>query len=361
MTRPRRSTDKHIAITPHGYRASIRIRGQLHQQRFKRTVPLVKIKQWLLHVEMKYRRGGPTSGRFDDDAARYLEGVRAMPTYAQRVLQINEWVAVFGDRPRDEITSGEIAAQLHRWRTETRLVKKRAKPGAEASTVPLVLSASSVNKRRTALMHMYRTLDGKSERNPVKDTPKFSEPTPAPRGIPFSKLKTLFQAMPASKSRARLMVMAYTGIPHAQLRTITEEAVNFAGKTVAVAGRRKGKGTTGRIMPLIPEAVRAFQAMRRESAWGGFSRATLRQAFLRGCKAARIGEGFRPYDLRHSFATEVFRRSGDIRAVQLLLDHSTLSLTHRYTLGASDARVAAAIALFSRAKGASVVPSSKKR
>lgn len=348
MPRVRKSTDKHIAITPTGYRASIRIRGQLHQQRFKRTVPLVKIKQWLLRVEMKYRRGNPTSGRFDDDAARYLDGVKAMPTYAQRVLQINEWVAVFGERQRDEISSGEIAAQLHRWRTETRQVKKRTKPGAEPLTVPVVLSAASVNKRRTALMHLYTTLDGKAASNPVKDTPKFQEPTPAPRGIPFSKLALLFKAMPHCKSRARLMVIAYTGIPHAQLRLIAETDVDFKGKTVAVAGRRKGRGTAGRIVPLTADGVRAFRAMRREDAWGHFSQATLRQSFLRGCKAAGIGSGLRPYDLRHSFGTEVYRRSGDMRATQILMDHSSPTLTHRYTLAASDARVAAAIASMGR-------------
>lgn len=292
---------------------------------------------------MKYRRGSPTSGRFDDDAARYLEGVRAMPTYDQRTQHIQEWVAVFGDTRRDSITSQQITAKLHRWRTEPRTITKRG-----GKTVEIVLSAAAVNKRRSALMHLFTELDGKAAPNPVKDTPKFREPAPAPRAIPFALLKKLFAVMPNSKSKARLMVIAYTGIPHAQLAQLTEADVDLQARTVAVPGRRKGAGTQGRIVPLIPEAVQAFKLMAREAAWGAFSRATLRIVFQRACKAAGIRAGFTPYDLRHSFGTEVYRRSGDLRATQKLLDHSTPQLTIRYTVAAEDPRVAAAIATFGR-------------
>lgn len=355
-----RRLDKHIAVTPHGYRARIRIHGVIYQRRFKQTVELVKVKEWLLTTEMKYRRGSSQDGAFHLDARRYLDTVTAMPTYAQRVQHIEEWIAVFRDQPRETLTSAQITAQLHRWRTEPRILRTRAKPGQPPKERALVLSASAVNKRRAALMHLFSVLDGKSARNPVKDTPKFQEPAPAPRGIPFVQLKALFAAMPASASRARLMVMAYTGIPPAQIKLITEADVNFDARTVAVTGRRKGRGTAGRIVPLTPDGVRAFKAMQREDAWGPFTGPPLRRAFQRGCVAADIGSGFVPYDLRHAFGTEVYRRSGDIRATQLLMDHSSPTLTHRYTVGAEDARVAAAIATFSAKRSARVSSRTKR-
>lgn len=322
-------SDKGITNTPYGFRASIRIRGKLHQKHFRRSTDRIEGRKWLLKTEIKYRRGSPTSGRFDDDAARYLDTVTAMPTYQQRAQHIREWVAVFEHQKRDTITAAQITAQLHAWRAAGK-------------------SAASVNKRRSALMHLFTTLDGKAEPNPVKDTPKFQEPTPAPKALPYPWIARIFKAMVESKSKARLMVIAYTGIPHAQIQTIAAADVNFRARTVAVAGRQKGKGTGARIVPLTVDGVRAFKLMAKTQAWGSFSKSTLRVVFRRACKRALKREDFTPYDLRHSFGTEIYRSSGDIRATQILMAHSTPQLTHRYTLAAVDPRVAAAVQGFRR-------------
>jgi len=346
-----RKAQKYIQITPSGFRASIRIRGVLHQQRFRADTPPTTIKRWLLAVEMRYRKpGSRKTGRFEDDARAYLETVKAMPTYTQREQHIEEWIAVFGQQRRDSIQSDQIAAQLHTWRSTPRDITKRG-----GKVVTVTLSAAAVNKRRTALMHLFSTLDGKAERNPVRDTPRFAEPAPTPRGLPFDALAAIFAVMPASKSKARLMVMAYTGIPPAQIRLIQLGDVDSTRGTVAVAGRKKGRGTAGRIVPLIPQAIDAFNLMAREDAWGPFTQAPLARAFSRACKAAKVPGKLRPYDLRHSFGTEVYRRSGDIRATQILLDHSTERLSHRYTVAAQDSRVQAAVAMFQPAKVAGAV------
>lgn len=323
--------DKGITITANGYRASIRINGVLYQKRFPTNTDLLVVKQWRLRQEMRHRRGRANSGRFIDDALRYLESVTAMPTFAQRSQHIHEWITVFDTQQRDTITAAQITAQLHTWRA-----------GGQ--------SAGSVNKRRSALMHLFTTLDGKAEPNPVKDTPKFQEPAPAPKALPYSWITRIFTAMPESKSKARLMVIAYTGIPHAQIATITADHVNLRARTVAVEGRRKGAGTGARIVPLTDDGVKAFRLMKKLKAWGPFSRATLRIVFRRACKRALKNEDFTPYDLRHSFGTEMYRASGDMRATQILMGHSTPQLTHRYTLAAVDPRVAAAVKRFRGAK-----------
>jgi integrase len=75
----------------------------------------------------------------------------------------------------------------------------------------------------------------------------------------------------------------------------------------------------------------------------------------------RDGTGLRAYDLRHAFGTELYAKSGDIRATQVLMGHSTPQLTHRYTLAAVDPRVQAAIAAMSGpAKVATTVATSEK-
>lgn len=350
----KRSTDKGITITPHGYRAQIRIHGTLYRKRFPKSTDVFKIRQWLFGREVRYRgTRAKKTGKFDEDARAYLLAVQAMTTFDQRKQHIEEWIAVFGDCQRDSITSDEIAAQLSLWRTTKRkVVYTRRKTTKDPRSAEVMLSAGAVNKRRSALMHLFTILDGKAASNPVKDTPKFREPDALPRGLPYSAIRALLAIMTDSPSKARLMVLAYTGIPHKQIETLTADDVDLEQGTVRVAGRHKGKGTGARLMPLTKNGIAAMKAMARTAAWGTFSRSTLRKLFQAACAEvpalAQIANTLTPYDLRHSFGTEVYRASGDIRATQVLMGHSTPTLTHRYTLGAVEGRIAAALKGFGR-------------
>lgn len=355
MAARRKSTDKGISYDAQGRpRAQIRIHGRLHRKRFPTTTTTFVIRQWLMAREVKYRGTKATkTGKFDDDARAYLSTCAAMPTFTQRSQHIEEWIAVFKDRPRDGIAADDIAAQLALWRTTPRTVTyTRRKTDKTPRTARITLSAGAVNKRRSALMHLFTTLDGKSAPNPVKDVPKFREPDALPRGLEYSAIRALFATMTDSPSKARLMVLAYTGIPHKQLEQLTVADVDLERGTVRAAGRRKGKGTGPRVMPLTKDGVRAMKAMARTDAWGAFSRSTLRKLFQAACAAvpalkARAAT-LTPYDLRHSFGTEVYRASGDIRATQVLMGHSSPTLTHRYTLGAVEGRITAALKGFGR-------------
>lgn len=343
----KRAATKYFSVTQFGTRAQIRIRGELHRKHFPHhTDPLI-IRQWLLKTELKFR--GPRAvrtGKFCDDAQVYLEAVKAMPSFQLRKLHIMEWVEVFGARQRSDITADEIRAQLHHWRTATReITYTRVPTDRQRKIRRIVLSASAVNQRRTALQHMWTVLDGKAAQNPVKDTEKFREPDPRSRPIRITAVRKLLQLMGDTKSRARAMVLAFTGIPHKQIKTIKPEHVDYTAKHVLVAGRRKGAGTEARVVPLTPDGIKAFKAMRRTDAWGPFSNSSLRRALQTACAAAKLPP-MTPYDLRHFFGSEVYRTSGDIRATQVLMGHSKPELTHRYTLAAVDPRVRAALDKF---------------
>ena len=67
--------------------------------------------------------------------------------------------------------------------------------------------------------------------------------------------------------------------------------------------------------------------------WGTFSNASLNKSFQRAC--AKVGIlGKRAYDLRHTFGTEMYRRTHDLLVVQQLMLHRSPETTHRYILGA---------------------------
>lgn len=322
-----RRLPKGIHRTATGYRTMLMVSGIPYTKRWKRDASIDEMKAWLIATRAVVSSGPHTpaaSGTFAADARRYLEAVKAMPTYSERKRHIDEWVAAFGPERRKLITSDQIAAQLATWKNAGK-------------------AASSVNHRRTALMHLYCVLDGKSARNPVRDVPKFTEPSPLPRDVADDLLDKLWEAMPDGEEKARAQVLTFTGIPHKQIGQIQESDVDFDRGTVLVQGRKKGKGTAARRVPISPAALAAFEMMRRFKAWGHVDRWSLRRAIHAACDAAGIPR-IRPYDLRHTFGTRVYQSSGDIRAAQVLMGHSTPILTHRYTLAAVDPRLEAVVA-----------------
>jgi integrase len=140
--------------------------------------------------------------------------------------------------------------------------------------------------------------------------------------------------------------------------------VDFDAGTVYLHGRRKGRGTKGRVLKLLPQAVKAFRQMARWDAWGaarsdrrlkrGWS--SLNRAVGRACRALHIPV-IRSYDFRHSFGTATYAASGDLHATGKLLGHSDTRLTARYALGAEDPRQAAALT----ALGALLPPPTKDK
>ena len=109
--------------------------------------------------------------------------------------------------------------------------------------------------------------------------------------------------------------------------------------------RITGKGGKTRIVPVLPAALEAVAAYRRlcpyrlaagEPLFRGARGGPLAPAVLqRDMRRLRGGLGLpdtaTPHALRHSFATHLLGRGGDLRAIQELLGHSSLSTTQIYT------------------------------
>lgn len=323
-------------IRPHrdGWRVRVRVhagpRG-VKSKKFKKSATFREMTDWMDDRRIEAADEPTLAPRqkrgFEKDAADYLKSVAAMPSYRDRERDIQAWVAVFGTRERRGIQASEIRTQLVEW----------------AKT----LSASSVNHRRSALMHLWTVLDGRQARNPVKDVPKHREPDARPRAVPYNVIDAILAAMPECKTKARLDVLAHTGIPPATLTRITREDLNLAAKTVYLTGRQKGAGTKGGWRKLTQRGVAAFERFVRCEAFGPFSSGSLYQVFKRA-RTAVAPDGsldhIRPYDFRHSFGTRVLALTGDMKATQTLMGHTNAKTTERYALAAVDYRVDRAIA-----------------
>ncbi len=236
---------------------------------------------------------------------------------------------VFGARPRNEITDVEAKtrfAALDQDRTES-------------------LKPSTKNHIRRELFVFYQTMNGKGGYNPALHLKAVQEHYPDARALSYDVIEKILDAIKPSSSKARLRVMAYTGLPQSLIAKLRLSDLHLDQSIVYVRPRRKGAGVEGRDLPLSPAGVGALKEFQRLAAFGPFQNRQLVATFARGIKVSgvKVPEGTRPYDLRHSFLTEVYRQTGDLKAVSELGMHATLEQTARYAQGAVSERATKAI------------------
>jgi integrase len=274
---------------------------------------------------------------------------------------LQHWIdCPLGPMARASIVRLDVVAQISRW----------LDAGAAVATV---------NKRLSRLRKLFHALDGLDAPNPTERIKFLREPKQEPRDIPVHIIRLILDALPGhgraerggtrpkvGVTKIRLRVMAWTGIPPATLRRVRARDLDFERGRIYLQPRRKGQGADGVWVALLPEAVDAFRDFAAAGLFGrSYSNSSIGKTWRVGIQRANkqaaqyaqstgdhgwlnelelLPPRCKPYDLRHSFGSEMYRRTGDIRAVSELLQHATLEMTKRYTQGAVSERVTAAIA-----------------
>lgn len=289
------------------------------------------------------RAGGPlVRGLVSGDIARYLEtATLSKQRVAERTVQLAWWAARFGKRRRDAIESAELLQALNG------LTKADGQPA----------SPSTKNKYRHAFAHVWTILDGKNAPNPFRDVRQFNEGEPPRRDQPYllidaiiAQLRDRGQGDQPSRTKAFLMVEAYAPVTRAQLTRMTSGDVEWTADPpeIHAPGRLKGAGTRGQRKEITPEALEAFRRFDAAGCWGVKPSKSSIWRIFRAARDRAIAElkvshpeldlsraaTMRPYDLRHSFATEAARVLQNDSLVGTYLDHRDLRTTKRYTSGA---------------------------
>lgn len=144
----------------------------------------------------------------------------------------------------------------------------------------------------------------------------------------------------AARDLALLTLLYGAGLRVAEALALTGAALPM-GETIAVTGKRNKT----RIVPLLAtvrEAIEAYLALcpypvsREASLFRGARGGPLRGEIVRRVvrkarRALGLPERTTPHALRHSFATHLLGRGADLRALQELLGHASLSSTQIYT------------------------------
>ena len=220
------------------------------------------------------------------------------------------------------------------------LARRRADGMAATST------ARALSAVRSLFKHLQRT--GRCD-NPALaaiGAPRKPQPIAKPLAPPLAKA-TLGRAADLSESHwIGLRDVAVLTLLYGCGLRISEALALNAGEPVAGDSMIvTGKGNKQRMVPLLPAVVAATAAYRAAvpfplvadgplfvGARGGRLRPEIVQLLMRRLRGALgLPESATPHALRHSFASHLLARGGDLRTIQELLGHASLSSTQRYT------------------------------
>lgn len=216
------------------------------------------------------------------------------------------------------------------------------------------LSATSAGRAVVAVrgLHRFALREGLTADDPARDV---RPPTPTrrlPKAITVEQVERLLAAAGADETpravrdRALLELLYGTGARISEAIGLAVDDLDRAEGLV----RLDGKGGKQRVVPVGSYAARAVEAylvrsrpglvargrgtpalflnarggvLSRQSAW------TILQAAAR---RAELGVPVSPHTLRHSFATHLLDGGADVRVVQELLGHASVTTTQLYTL-----------------------------
>lgn len=214
-------------------------------------------------------------------------------------------------------------------------------------------NARLLSSLRAFFAHRLRRGDRGDDPTALLDPPKL--PRSLPKALAESEIDALLAAPLTDtpeglRDRAMLELMYAAGLRVSELVNLPATAVNLRQGVIRVTG----KGSKERLVPLGEESqhwLETYLAQARPALANKRSLAALfltpqgeapsrqqfwtlvkRYAAVAGIDPVRIS----PHGLRHSFATHLLNRGADLRALQLLLGHSSLSTTQIYTLVARE-------------------------
>jgi integrase/recombinase XerC/integrase/recombinase XerD len=272
---------------------------------------------------------------FDDDLRRRAVAAKTREAYAADARHFAAWATDRGAGP----------AQV-----DVRTLRRYAAGLAERGIAP-----ATIARRLAALRGLFRTQIEAGARidNPAEllSSPKRAQRLP--HVLKTAEVAALLDSIPAStplelRDRA-LFELAYAcGLRAEELVSLDLEALDFDAESVRV----EGKGGKTRLVPVgehARQAVERYLARARPLLQSGDGDPALflsksgrrlstsdvrrrlsgwaRHAVARSAGLARA----HPHALRHSFATHLLDGGADLRAIQELLGHATISTTQVYT------------------------------
>jgi len=217
------------------------------------------------------------------------------------------------------------------------------------------LSNRSLARHLSTLRSFFRWAcrEGHLEKNPAKGVPAPRLPKTLPRALTLSDTEGLLDADSEGgfpeRDRALFELLYATGLRVSEASGLDLEDVDFTARLTRVTG----KGGRQRIVPFgeaaadaLADYLPARAARRGKSGFsedgegeplfvnvrgGRLTTRSMARLLKRRLAAAGLPAEISPHALRHTFATHLLEAGADLRAIQELLGHASLSTTQKYT------------------------------
>ena len=258
---------------------------------------------------------------------------RTRRAYRSDLVQFGEWATERGlDRP---------GAVQHR---DVRLFAARlSEAGAAAATVARKLASV-----RGLFDHLVRT--GSLGQNPADLVTGPKRPGKLPKVPAPEQMAALLERIPARtplevRDRAMFELAYSCGLRCEEITGLDLSSIDFESEQLRVLG----KGGKERMLPIGEPAQKALQryletarpalllgdpgeqALLLSRRGRRLSSSDVRRRLRRWVREAAIGAGISPHSLRHAFATHLLEGGADLRSIQELLGHASISTTQVYT------------------------------
>ncbi len=286
------------------------------------TAPSVVFQAYLDHLVVERGAAENTMRSYRRDLARYAEHL-----------------AAHGIGDLAAVAEGDVAAFIVGLR--------------EGSGERRPLAASSVARTLAAVrgLHRFANREGSVPQDVAREVHPPSTAQRLPKALPVARVEQLIEACHGPepvglRDRALLELLYSTGARISEAVGLDVDDIDADGCTVLLAG----KGGKQRIVPVGRPAlaalsayqVRARPALARRgrgtpavllnTRGGRLSRQSAWTALREAAERAGVTEPVSPHTLRHCFATHLLEGGADIRVVQELLGHASVTTTQVYTL-----------------------------
>ncbi len=213
------------------------------------------------------------------------------------------------------------------------------------------LARPSIARKLAAVrgFHDHLVRSGQAEQNPAELLPTPKSGSKLPRVLGPDEVARLLERIPATtplevRDRAIFELTYSCGLRADEVVQLDLRSVDFDGEALRVVG----KGQKTRIVPIGEPAQRALEryVQRARPALDApadepalflsrrgrrLSTSDVRRRLARWVEAAAVAGRITPHALRHSFATHLLEGGADLRSIQELLGHSSVSTTQVYT------------------------------
>jgi len=210
------------------------------------------------------------------------------------------------------------------------------------------LKKSSISRKLATIRSFFKYLhkEGYVKKNPAKLVSSPRVPKTLPKFLSIDEVFSLMDAprddtFKATRDKAILEFLYSSGLRVSELTSLDISDFDIKESFIRV----KGKGRKERIIPIGQEAMDAIknylperislkkksQALFLNNRGGRLTQRSIRRILLQYSRIVNLKGYLSPHVLRHTFATHLLHGGADLRSIQELLGHSSLSTTQKYT------------------------------